>query len=103
MITGRIIIIGLAVIVLLIQFLPLSRTDGVIYDDDLTEACISNVANGDGGNYNDFVLPEYIIPGQQTTLISRFYTECKMFLSFPVCKYADFLTDILTPPPDKTV
>jgi len=102
MITGRI-ITGLAVIVLLIQFLPLSHTDDAIYNDDSTETCINNLANDDGGNCNDFVLPEYIVPDQQITLINRFYTEYKIFSSFPVCIYTDFLTDILTPPPDKTV
>jgi hypothetical protein len=102
MITSRI-ITGLAVIVLLLHLLLLPHTDDANYYGGAAEICMNNVVNDHGGDCNDFVWPEYIMPGQQKILSNRFYTECKIFPYFPVCIYADFLTDILTPPPNKTV
>ncbi len=102
MIPGKI-IIGIAVIVLQIQLLLLYPTDKTLYNYASIETCINNVANEAGGECNDFVFPEYIIPGQQITLINRFYIEYKIFPCFPVCIYTDFSMDILTPPPNETV
>lgn len=99
MLTGRI-IICIVFVSLVIQFLPVHRTNDYI-SDDTSEVCINIVANDDGGNLFDLTFSDLLTLDQQIISFNRFYTNCKIIPGFPVCNYSSFLTDVITPPPDK--
>ena len=97
MLTGRI-IICIVFVLLIIQYLH--RTNDYISDDS-SEVSINIVANDDGGNLFDLTFSDSLALDQQIIFLNRFYTNCKIIPGFPVCNYSSFLTDVITPPPDK--
>ena len=97
MLTGRI-IICIVFVLLIIQYLH--RTNDYI-SDDASEVSINIVANDDGGNLFDLTFSDSLALDQQIISFNRFYTNCKIIPGFPVCNYSSFLTDVITPPPDK--
>ena len=88
-------------VLLVIQFLPVSQANDYINDDDSGEVCISIITNDDGGDLIDLVSFISLALDQQIISLNTFDTKCKIFPGFPVCTYSNYFTDIPTPPPDE--